>query len=567
MDGAAKRPPAAGAVNGGVSAAAGAVKDGASAAAGAVKDGASKAAGAMKDGASAAAGAVKGIFSLDAMRDKLIDGADVACDSALGGASVARDAYTEGGEVAVDSLSTGDRRGGTLLSELSIDLYDVSRAVPVTCETNGDTSVVAMECSLTVRLVVHPDADLELCFSPRDRFSGVTLCRAWPTSIDLDAAVKVWWHLQSGTLKCAFISSVPPRCELVTRRIDAGPCVVPPSFVSYLVAKIVRRVLLSYDNASPMNIPFAAPRGIKIGSKLANEGASLASMVGQVKEAVRVLKGMTSCSPEHAVPKALLKKAKGLVIATEVTLGFGVTGTVGCGILVQRLDGGWSGPVSIVSIGAAAGMTAGGRKTELLLLLFSHAAVRAFAGSGQVKIGVDVAIAAGPIGREAAVDVRVGDGGVTACMSYCNAKGLFAGYSFGGAVFSVRKVDHEEFYGKRGLRTSDILGQPAYSTLTGKRVDEARELYALLDEVTGVPPGLSIEGPPRDEGHDARPFAAVLDALHSAARACAARFQQLTASADLVSSQAGTASTGNLPVERLGAVTGTAMSAARRIKI
>ncbi len=581
--GAVKRPPAAGDVKDGASAAAGAVKDGASAAAGAakggvskaagaVKGGASKAAGAVKGGASAAAGAVKGIFSLESMRDKLIDGADVACDSARGGASAARDALSEGREAAISSVSLGDRRGGTLLSELSINLYDVSRAVPVTCETNGDTSVVGMESSLTVRLVVHPDADLELCFSPRDRFTGATLCRAWPTSIDLEARVKVWWHLKSGTLKCAFLSSNPPQCELGASRIDAGPCAIPPSFVSFLVAKIVRRVLLSYDDASPMNIPFAAPPGIHIGSKLADEGSSLASMSGQVKEAVRVLKGMTTCSPEHAIPKNLLKKAQGLVIATQVTMGFGITATVGCGILVQRqLDGGWSGPVSIMSMGAGAGMSVGGRKTELLLLLFSRKAIRAFTGVGQVKIGADVAVAAGPIGREAAADLRVGDGGVTACMSYCNAKGLFAGYSLGGAVFSVRKVDNEEFYGKRGLRADDILGQPAYRTVTGKRAEEARDLYALLDEATGVPDGLSssVEGSRRDEGHGARPFAAVLDVLQSAARACAASFQQLTASQDPDdSSQAGTASTGstgNLPVERLGAVTGAAVSAARKM--
>ena len=109
-------------------------------------------------------------------------------------------------------------------------------------------------------------------------------------------------------------------------------------------------------------------------------------MVGQVKSAARVLKGMTSGSPEHAIPRQLLKKAVGLVIATQLTFGLAVSATIGCGILVQRqLDGGWSGPVSMVSMGAGIGFGGGGRKTELLILLFNRASVRAFTGVGQVE--------------------------------------------------------------------------------------------------------------------------------------------------------------------------------------
>ena len=74
------------------------------------------------------------------------------------------------------------------------------------------------------------------------------------------------------------------------------------------------------------------------------------------------------------------------MIATQLTIGLAVSATIGCGILVQRQpDGSWSGPVSIVSMGAGIGVGGGGRKTELLLLLFNRASVRAFTGFGQAR--------------------------------------------------------------------------------------------------------------------------------------------------------------------------------------
>lgn len=55
-------------------------------------------------------------------------------------------------------------------------------------------------------------------------------------------------------------------------------------------------------------------------------------------------------------------------------------------------------------------------------------------GKGQVRIGADLQVAAGPLGRDLGADVGIGDKGVSSpAFSYSHSKGLFAGVSLQGA--------------------------------------------------------------------------------------------------------------------------------------
>ena len=56
--------------------------------------------------------------------------------------------------------------------------------------------------------------------------------------------------------------------------------------------------------------------------------------------------------PEKSIPWAVLKRAKGLAILTVVKVGALLTYKVGTGLVIsRRIDGSWSAPSAILSIG------------------------------------------------------------------------------------------------------------------------------------------------------------------------------------------------------------------------
>ena len=124
---------------------------------------------------------------------------------------------------------------------------------------------------------------------------------------------------------------------------------------------------------------------------------------------------------------------------------------------------------------------AGAQKTDTLIVLNTEAAVDAFTSRGQLKLGTDASVAAGPLGRSAQVEARVGDRGMMACFSYSHSRGIFGGLSLEGAVLSVRADDNAAFYGRKGVTVEEILGgrvppPPA-----------AAPLYALLNRLCVAP--------------------------------------------------------------------------------
>jgi len=123
----------------------------------------------------------------------------------------------------------------------------------------------------------------------------------------------------------------------------------------------------------------------------------------------------------------------------------------------------WSGPVALGTGGVGWGAQIGGSKTNGVIVLNSWSAIKAFAGQAQVKLGGDLSVAAGPLGRTAAADVRVGKG-VAACYSYSHSSGLFAGIALEGALLITLDKDNEKFYGNKVSPQDILYGQvkPSY---------------------------------------------------------------------------------------------------------
>jgi len=180
-----------------------------------------------------------------------------------------------------------------------------------------------------------------------------------------------------------------------------------------------------------------------------------------VDQAVTILEHFREI-PERAIPEAVMRHAEGLAILTVLKAGFLFSGQGGLGLVVARTKTGWlrveqgrrlvqgrgvgwSGPSAIGTGGAGFGFQVGAEVTEYVMVLNTDAAVKAFSRGGNVTLGGDVSVAAGPVGRTASVAVTP----VAAVYSYSRSKGLFAGIAVTGTVLVTRSRANQEYYGRK----------------------------------------------------------------------------------------------------------------------
>jgi SH3 domain-containing YSC84-like protein 1 len=156
--------------------------------------------------------------------------------------------------------------------------------------------------------------------------------------------------------------------------------------------------------------------------------------------------------PEKAIPRDVLRHARGLAIMSVVKAGFIFSAKGGQGVVIARTPHGWSGPSFIATGGGGWGLQAGAQVTDFVIVLNNDAAVQAFSRGGNVTIGADVSAAAGPLGRTVAGAVTP----TAAVYTYSKSKGLFAGVSLEGAVIGTQRQSNFRYYG-RPVRADSIL--------------------------------------------------------------------------------------------------------------
>ena len=209
------------------------------------------------------------------------------------------------------------------------------------------------------------------------------------------------------------------------------------------------------------------PLGMLVCALLLIPGAVAAQtkLEDNVDQAVTILERFREI-PEQAIPEAVISDAKGLAILTVLKAGFLFSGQGGLGLVVTRrttglLRGehgrgaGWSGPSAIGTGGAGFGFQVGAQVTEYVMVLNTDEAVKAFSRGGNVTLGGDVSVAAGPVGRTASAAVTP----VAAVYSYSRSQGLFAGVSVTGTVIATRDGANEEYYGRKVSPEEILAGQ------------------------------------------------------------------------------------------------------------
>lgn len=166
----------------------------------------------------------------------------------------------------------------------------------------------------------------------------------------------------------------------------------------------------------------------------------------RAREAVRVLNEIMSV-PESAIPEALLRDAYAIaVIPNVVKAGLTVGARLGRGLLsVRGRDNTWTNPVFVRLTGASVGFQVGVQSTDVVLVFRTERGVESIV-NGKFTLGADAAVAAGPVGRHAALAT---DAQLRAeIYSYSRARGLFAGVALDGAVIAIDHRANERAYGR-----------------------------------------------------------------------------------------------------------------------
>jgi lipid-binding SYLF domain-containing protein len=150
------------------------------------------------------------------------------------------------------------------------------------------------------------------------------------------------------------------------------------------------------------------------------------------------------------IPADLLDKAECVIVLPSVMkAAFIVGGSYGRGVMSCRsgpeFSGPWSAPAMMALEGASVGFQIGGEATDFVLLVMNKRGANSILSS-QVKLGGDVAAAAGPKGRDAAASTDVTMRAEV--LSYSRARGLFAGISLEGSTLRPDNDGNERIYGK-----------------------------------------------------------------------------------------------------------------------
>ena len=193
--------------------------------------------------------------------------------------------------------------------------------------------------------------------------------------------------------------------------------------------------------------------------------------------------------PDNAIPARLLERAQGIaVFPSVIKAAFIFGGRGGRGVVVVKdSDGHWSNPAFLTLAGGSFGLQWGVEAADVILVFTTRRGIEGLSG-GKVTVGVDVAGAVGPVGRQmsGATDI-----GLSEVYSYSRAKGLFAGISLDGSPILIDHSAIDRYYEQSGLLASDIFS----GKITTKRPSTETFLTAvdrLVHSGTAapaVPPG------------------------------------------------------------------------------
>lgn len=160
-------------------------------------------------------------------------------------------------------------------------------------------------------------------------------------------------------------------------------------------------------------------------------------------------------TPDKAIPKEILEKAKAIIVFPGVVkAAFIVGGQGGKGVAIRKTKDGWSAPAFLNIGGGSFGFQIGGQKTDYVLIVMNENGLKGLL-EDKFEFGGEASVAAGPVGRTAAATTNTTlDAGI---LSYSRSKGAFAGVSLKGAVITQDNDMNKAVYKKTAL---ELLTDP-----------------------------------------------------------------------------------------------------------
>src|ERR1700729_1445323 len=202
------------------------------------------------------------------------------------------------------------------------------------------------------------------------------------------------------------------------------------------------------------NILAASLVGIGLACGTAAHGADVDKLDGRIDAAHAVLHELMA-TPHKGIPLDIAAKAHCVAVVPGFKKGaFLVGAQYGQGVATCRTGHGWSAPAFVQLTGASFGLQAGGQSTDLVLVAMNHDGFQRLLHD-KVKLGADIAVAAGPVGRNSQASTT--ELARAAILTYSRTKGIFAGIDLTGDVVNQNQNDTTEYYGGKALSYETIL--------------------------------------------------------------------------------------------------------------
>src|SRR5580692_10154218 len=159
-------------------------------------------------------------------------------------------------------------------------------------------------------------------------------------------------------------------------------------------------------------------------------------------------------APDRSIPRHLLERAQCIIIVPGMKkAAFLVGGEYGRGFASCRVPGSWSAPAPVRLAGGSFGVQLGADSTDIILLVMNERGLERLLAD-KFSLGVDVNVAAGPVGRDANADT---DALMRAeIIAWSRSRGAFAGVALQGTVVERDQAETIRLYG-RPWSNRDIL--------------------------------------------------------------------------------------------------------------
>ncbi len=180
---------------------------------------------------------------------------------------------------------------------------------------------------------------------------------------------------------------------------------------------------------------------------LASTACTSQRMSQVVSENLNVLRAFDAAS---VIPPETMAAAKAVAVLRETEGAMIVGASGGEGVLVRRIEGGWSPPLAIAMSTGSIGLQIGGQTREIVLVFTAQSAVDRMLATGIYSIGRIEGVAGTAQGRTAP------DSPEAEVLPFVRSGGLFGGVSLNGLGFGPSHRVNTTAYGS-GWTVGQVL--------------------------------------------------------------------------------------------------------------